>query len=111
MEISVGPPTVTIHADDQFCVCAPNAEMSSTKEQGYFASDTRLVSGYRLKLGNQRLTLLNSAAVAHHSARFEFTNPAILQANGDELPENCLHLRLDFPLDQPDGRAVLRSGQ
>ena len=37
----------------------------------------------------------NSAAVAHHSARFEFTNPAILQANGDQLPENSLHLRLD----------------
>jgi glycogen debranching enzyme len=95
MEISVGPPTVTIHADDQFCVCAPNAEMSSTLEQGYFAADSRLVSGYRLKLGNQRLVLLNSAAVAHHSARFEFTNPAILQANGDQLPENSLHLRLD----------------
>ncbi len=95
MEISVGPPTVTIHADDQFCVCAPNAEMSSTLEQGFFAADTRLVSGYRLKLGNQRLTLLNSSAVAHHSARFEFTNPAILQANGEELPENYLHLRLD----------------
>jgi glycogen debranching enzyme len=95
MEISVGPPTVTIHADDQFCVCAPNAEMSSTAEQGYFAADTRLVSGYRLKLGNQRLVLLNSAAVAHHSARFEFTNPAILTAKGDELPANSLHLRLD----------------
>jgi glycogen debranching enzyme len=95
MEISVGPPTVTIHADDQFCVCAPNAEISSTLEQGYFAADTRLVSGYRLKLGNQRLVLLNSAAVAHHSARFEFTNPAELQSNGDQLAENSLHLRLD----------------
>ncbi len=84
MEISVGPPTVTIHADDQFCVCAPNAEMSSTLEQGYFAADTRLVSGYRLKLGNQRLVLLNSAAVAHHCARFEFTDQ-----------DSTLHLRLD----------------
>jgi glycogen debranching enzyme len=95
MEIRVGPPTVTIHADDQFCVCAANAEMSSTLEQGYFAADTRLVSGYRLKLGRVRPVLLNSAAVGHHSARFEFTNPAIQQANGTSLAENCLHLRLD----------------
>ncbi len=51
MEIRVGPPTVTIHADDQFCVCTANAEISSTAEQGYFAADTRLVSGYRIKLG------------------------------------------------------------
>ncbi len=95
MEIRVGPPTVTIHADDQFCVCAANAEMSSTLEQGYFAADTRLVSGYRLKLGRVRPVLINSAATAHHSARFEFANPALVQANGGPLPENTLHLRLD----------------
>ena len=95
MEIRVGPPTVTIHADDQFCVCAASAEISSTLEQGYFAADTRLVSGYRVKLGRERPVLLNSAAVAHHSARFEFTNPAVQQANGTPLAENRLHLRLD----------------
>ncbi len=95
MEIRVGPPTVTIHADDQFCVCAANAEMSSTLEQGYFAADTRLISGYRVKLGRVRPVLLNSAAMGHHCARFEFTNPASQQANGTPLAENCLHLRLD----------------
>jgi hypothetical protein len=95
MEIRVGPPTVTIHADDQFCVCAANAEMSSTLEQGYFAADTRLVSGYRIKLGRMRPVLLNSAATGHHCARFEFTNPAIQQVNASPLAESSLHLRLD----------------
>jgi glycogen debranching enzyme len=95
VEIGVGPPTITIHADDQFCVCAANAEMSSTLEQGYFASDTRLISGYRLKIGRVRPVLLNSAATSHHCARFEFSNPAIQQANGTPLAENSLHLRLD----------------
>ncbi len=33
--------------------------------------------------------------MAHHSARFEFTNHATVGANGSQLPENCLHLRLD----------------
>ena len=95
MRISVGPPTVTIHFDDEVAVCEPSAEMSSTKEQGYFASDTRLISGYRLKLCGKQPVLCNSAAVRHHSSRFEFTNPALIAADGEPLEEHVLHLRLD----------------
>ncbi|MHB8670283.1 MAG: amylo-alpha-1,6-glucosidase [Acidimicrobiales bacterium] len=95
MEVRVGPPTVTIHDDDEFMVCALNGEMSSTEEQGYFAADTRLVSGYRVRMGRGRPLHCNSSAVAHHSARFEFTNPAFLGAMGTEIPEKSLHLRLD----------------
>jgi glycogen debranching enzyme len=86
---------VSIHFDDEFLVCEMSAEMSSTKEQGYFAADTRLVSGYRLKLGGKAPVLLNGAAVADHSARFEFTNPPIVGADGKELREHSIHLRLD----------------
>ncbi|MHB8329109.1 MAG: amylo-alpha-1,6-glucosidase [Acidimicrobiales bacterium] len=95
MEISVGPPVVSTHFDDEVIVCELSGEMSSTKEQGYFAADTRLVSGYRLKLGGERATLLNSAAASHHSARFEFTNPAIIGCEGHQIPEHSLHLRVD----------------
>jgi len=45
VEVSVGPPVVSIHFNDEFLVCEKSAEMSSTKDQGYFAADTRLVSG------------------------------------------------------------------
>ena len=100
MEIRVGPASVTIHTDDQFLVCESDAEMSSTEEQGYFAADTRLVSGYRLKLGRKRPVLFNASAVEHHSARFEFTNTAILQCTGDPLAEHHLHLRLDRTIGQ-----------
>jgi len=48
--------------------------------------DTRLVSGYRLKLGGKRPILLNGAAPWHHSARFEFTNPAVVSSDGDQIP-------------------------
>ncbi len=95
MEVSVGPPTVTIHFDDEVAVCEPSAEMSSTREQGFFAADTRLVSGYRLKICGERPVLINSAAVRHHSARFEFTNPSLIDATGEPLGERSLHLRLD----------------
>ncbi|MEP7204556.1 MAG: glycogen debranching N-terminal domain-containing protein [Ilumatobacteraceae bacterium] len=54
MEVRVGPEAVTIHSDTEFAVSELNGEMSSTSEQGYFASDTRLVSGYRPKLCRER---------------------------------------------------------
>ena len=63
MEVSVGPPVVSTHFNDEVVVCELSGEMSSTKEQGYFAADTRLVSGYRLKLGGEQPILLNGAAV------------------------------------------------
>lgn len=95
MEVRVGPPGVTIHSNSEFAVSEGNGEMSSTSEQGYFVSDTRVVSGYRLKLCRVRPILSNSSAVGAHSARFEFTNPLILGTDGAEISARCLHLRLD----------------
>ncbi|HRB01791.1 MAG TPA: glycogen debranching N-terminal domain-containing protein, partial [Ilumatobacteraceae bacterium] len=95
MEVRVGPAAVTIHSDTEFAVSELDGEMSSPREQGYFVSDTRLVSGYRLKLCRQPPTLSNAAAVANHSARFEFTNPELLGTDGVHIPARCLHLRLD----------------
>jgi hypothetical protein len=95
MEVRLGPASVTIQDNDEFLVCELNGEMFSTKEEGYFAADTRLVSGYRLRLGRIRPVLCNASAVQHHSARFEFTNAASLGADGLAIPERSLHLRLD----------------
>lgn len=95
MEVRVGPTAVMIHSDNEFAVSDVNGEMSSNREQGYFVSDTRLVSGYRLRLCRVRPVLANSSAVEAHSARFEFTNPLILGADGAAIEANSLHLRLD----------------
>jgi glycogen debranching enzyme len=97
MEVQVGPSVITIHSDDEVLVCEPDTKMSSTMEQGYFARDTRLVSGYRLKLGRTTPVLLDSAAVQPYSARFEFTNPRMVTANGT-IDEQTVHLRLDRQL-------------
>lgn len=94
MRIQVGPAAVTIHADDEVVVCEPDTKMSSPKEQGFFAADTRYVSGYRLKLGREAPVLLDSSAVEPCSARFEFTNPDLVTPTG-LLPRDTLHLRLD----------------
>ncbi|MGZ4412060.1 MAG: amylo-alpha-1,6-glucosidase [Gaiellaceae bacterium] len=94
MEVQVGPSLVSIHHDDQFLVCEPNGRMSREQGQGYFVADTRLASGYRLKLEGLAPTLLNSSAVRSHSARFEFTNPSLETVRGTIGP-GTLHLRLD----------------
>lgn len=94
MEVQVGPPLVTIHHDDHVLVCEPNGRMSRQEGQGYFVADTRVASGYRLKLEGVTPTLLNSSAVRSHSARFESTNPALETAGGTIEP-GTLHLRLD----------------
>ncbi len=94
MDIQVGPATVTIHSDDEVLISEADAQMSSTKEQGYFASDTRYVSGYRIKLGRATPVLLNSSAVKPCSARFEFTNPELVVSSGP-LAAETIELRLD----------------
>src|SRR6266851_3121653 len=94
MEVQVGPPLISIHHDDQVLVCEPNGRMSRQYGQGYFVADTRFASGYRLRIEGLPPTLLNSAAVRSHSARFEFTNPLLETALGT-VPSGTLHLRLD----------------
>jgi glycogen debranching enzyme len=98
MEVQVGPSVITIHADDYVVVCEPDTKMSSTKEQGFFAHDTRFVSGYRLKLGRVAPVLLDSTAVESDSARFELTNADLVTPTGP-LPRGTLHLRLDRTVD------------
>jgi glycogen debranching enzyme len=100
MDIQVGPATITIHSDDEVLVCEADAKMSSTQEQGFFARDTRFVSGYRLKLGRIAPLLLNSSVVEPFSARFEFTNPKLLTATNASLASQSMHLRLDRSLGQ-----------
>jgi glycogen debranching enzyme len=94
MEVQVGPSLVTIHHDDHVLVCEPNGRMSRQAGQGYFVADTRVVSGYRLKLEGVAPVLLNSSAVRSHSARFEFTNPR-LETAAATIEPSTLHLRLD----------------
>ena len=95
MEVRVGPAVITTHLDDEVLVSDPDASLSSGEQQGYFIADTRLVSGYRLKIGRVAPVLLNSSQIAAHSARFEFTNAALVDDEGSSLPEHSIHLRVD----------------
>ncbi|HEY5260757.1 MAG TPA: glycogen debranching N-terminal domain-containing protein, partial [Solirubrobacteraceae bacterium] len=94
MEIRVGPPSLTVHAGEQFLVCAPNGGIAPDEQQGYFCVDTRLVSGYELTLSKATPKLLNSAVVQPFSARHEFVNAELTTGRG-LIDAGTLHLRLD----------------
>ena len=93
--INVGPFNLVTHLDDEILISEPNARISSNRQQGYFIADTRLVSGYRLRIARDAPVLLNSSAITDSTGRFEFTNSRFIDDLGTEVPENSLHLELD----------------
>jgi glycogen debranching enzyme len=94
LPIQVGPAAVTINRDDRVVVCAPDARLDPRLEHGFFARDTRFVSGYEVLVNGRRPLLLNSSPIQFFSSRFEFTNDAIHDAWG-RIEPRTIALRLD----------------
>jgi glycogen debranching enzyme len=94
LAVPVGPSTVTINRDDRVVVCAQNGTIDGLRDEGFFARDTRFVSGYGLWINGLRPTLLNSSPVEFFSSRHEFTNDALIDIDGPINP-HTLSIRLD----------------
>ena len=102
MPVTHGAPTITINHDHQLLVCDANATMVATAGVGFFARDTRFVSGYSLTINGRVPLLLDASPFDHFSARWEFTSPELPLAgtlNGAEhdviLEERAIGIRLD----------------
>lgn len=94
LPVQVGPDTITINRDDRILVSEPDGRIRAEAEQGFFASDTRYVSAYDLWLNGRAPMALNAAPIRYFSARYEFTNPALLDETG-RIPPSTIALRLD----------------
>jgi glycogen debranching enzyme len=94
LPIQVGPSTITMNRDDRFVVCQPDGRIERQAEEGFFARDTRFVSGYDLFVNGQRPLLLNASPVQFYSSRFEYTNPELLDRDG-VVARQSIALRLD----------------
>ena len=92
--VQVGPATITINRDDRFLVCQPDGRIVGGVDDGFFTRDTRFISGWDLQLNGRRPLLLNSAPIQFFSARFEFTNEALLDDIG-RVERGSLAIRLD----------------
>ncbi|MDQ6793424.1 MAG: amylo-alpha-1,6-glucosidase [Chloroflexota bacterium] len=94
LSVQVGPSTVTINRDDRVVVCQPDGRMEASADEGFFARDTRFISGYELWINGRRPVLLNSSPVQFFSSRFEFTNDPLLDVGG-AIDRQSLSIRLD----------------
>ena len=91
IDISVGPPVLTINHSSTFMVTDLNGEIAANSEQGVFASDTRFVSYYRIFANGEPWIRLASAATASHIARITLTNATFTTEVGT-IPQHTLAL-------------------
>jgi glycogen debranching enzyme len=82
VNISVGPPVVTINQGSTFMVTAPDGQMLADSDHGVFADDTRFVSVFAMFANGEPWTLLTSSAVTYYAARFHLTNPRFETEDG-----------------------------
>ncbi len=101
MPVTVGPSTLTINHDRQFLISQPNATMAPQDDVGFYARDTRFVSGYAVTINGRLPRLLDAITVEHFSARYEFMTPelhlgpaSVASADGI-LPEGSVGFRLE----------------
>ena len=104
MPVIVGPSTITINHNNRFLIAQPDATMAPGDDVGFFARDTRFVSGYRVTVNGRAPLLINASRIEHFSARHEFTTPELPLGTGvmgsaaPALPARSIGLRLDRTL-------------
>ena len=77
VQLSIGPPVITINQGDTFMVTNRDGEIAADSEHGLFSRDTRFVSYYRLFLNGNRWHPLSSSATNYYSARWELVNQKV----------------------------------
>lgn len=93
VQLTVGPPVITINQDVTFLVTDLKGEISSETEQGIFCGDTRFVNHYRVLASDTPWKLITSSAIAYNAARFYLTNEHLITEEGD-IPAATLSLTI-----------------
>jgi glycogen debranching enzyme len=93
VQLTVGPPVLTIDQDITFMVTDLNGEIAPDTEQGVFSAGTRFISRYRITANGRPWTRLTSSATAYNEARVYLTNPAIVTEDGD-IPAGTVALTI-----------------
>jgi glycogen debranching enzyme len=94
-----GVPTITINRNDRFVVSAHDSRIDGAGSNGFFAADTRFVSGYRIAINGRDPVLLTSAATHFFASRYEFANPDMIDTEG-AIPANTISMRLDRTISE-----------
>ncbi|XGV97112.1 MAG: glycogen debranching N-terminal domain-containing protein [Leptolyngbya sp. BL-A-14] len=81
-KVSVNSGQITINDGSTFLVTDSYGWIDDTLAQGFFVADTRLLSYYEVSINRDRLLLLASSPINHHSALYQYTNPPFRTVNG-----------------------------
>lgn len=87
--VAVNPGKIILNDGAAFLVTAADGSIDENQPQGLFVKDTRLISYYELTLNRERLFLLASSNISHHSGLYIYTNSELRTLKGT-LPKNSL---------------------
>jgi len=82
VEISVGPPVVTINHGYAFLVSEEDGSVTDASQQGLYCQDTRYLSRYQIYINGQPWTLLNAGTSAYYASRTYLINPVVETEDG-----------------------------
>ncbi|HKT54580.1 MAG TPA: glycogen debranching N-terminal domain-containing protein, partial [Caulobacteraceae bacterium] len=91
LEIAVGPPRLTLNHGHSFLLTERDGQVAWPTDMGLYASDTRLISSWRLFANGDHWDLLNSGNIAANAARIYLINRALITEGGD-VPAGRLSL-------------------
>ena len=94
IEVTVGPPLITINRGDTFVVAEQDGRITPYTDQGIYSRDTRYVSSYQIFADGHHWILQNSGALAYYASRAYLTNPRITTEH-NEIEPGTLSLILD----------------
>ncbi|MBL1178265.1 amylo-alpha-1,6-glucosidase [Pantanalinema sp. GBBB05] len=81
-KVSVNSGQIVINDGSTFLVTDSYGWINDNVAQGFFVADTRLISYYEVSLNRDRLLLLASSPINHHSALYQFTNSEFRTVKG-----------------------------
>jgi len=93
VEVTVGPPVLTINHGSTFMVTDPVGEIAADSEQGVFCADTRFVSVYRMFANGTPWLLLTSGTPTYYLARIHLMNGAFETEDG-VVPRSTLSMTI-----------------
>jgi glycogen debranching enzyme len=93
IKVPVNSGQITINDGSTFLVTDSFGWIDDNLPQGFFVNDTRMISYYEVSINRERLILLASSPINHHSALYQFTNPTLRTIRG-MLPQGHLMVSL-----------------
>ena len=99
VQISIGPPVLTIHQSSTFMVTDLSGEIRGEGELGVFADDTRFVSHYAISASGEPWTPLTASATAYNAASVHLTNRTVATEDG-EVAQGTLALTITRVVDE-----------